>query len=40
MKAVILEKVNAPLVIRNVELTPLKVGQVLVKVIISGLCAT
>ena len=38
MRASILEKINAPLAIREVELTPLKVGQVKVKVIISGLC--
>lgn len=38
MKAAILEKINAPLVIRDVELTPLKVGQVKVKVLVSGLC--
>lgn len=38
MKAAILEKIDSPLVIKNVELTPLKVGQVLVKVIMSGLC--
>ncbi len=38
MKAVVLEKLNAPLVIRDVGLTDLKVGQVLVKVLASGLC--
>ena len=38
MKAAILEQIDAPLVIRDVELTELKVGQVLVKVLVSGLC--
>jgi S-(hydroxymethyl)glutathione dehydrogenase/alcohol dehydrogenase len=38
MKAVILEKINEPLVVKNIELTELKVGQVLVKVLVSGLC--
>ncbi len=38
MKAAILEKINAPLTIRELEPTPLKVGQVYVKVLASGLC--
>ena len=38
MKAAILEKINHPLAIRDVELTPLKVGQVKVKILMSGLC--
>ena len=38
MKAVVLEKIDAPLAIRDVELTELKFGQVLVKVLVSGLC--
>ena len=38
MKAAILEKIDAPLVIREVDLTPLKFGQVLVKILVSGLC--
>lgn len=38
MKAAILEEIDAPLAIREVELTDLKVGQVLVKVLVSGLC--
>tara|TARA_S200002703_G_scaffold91620_1_gene79118 strand:+ start:6439 stop:7452 length:1014 start_codon:yes stop_codon:yes gene_type:complete len=38
MKAAVLEKINTPLGIRNVELTDLQVGQVLIKVIVSGLC--
>ena len=38
MKAVVLEKIDAPLSVKEVELTELKVGQVLVKVLVSGLC--
>ncbi len=38
MKAAILEKIDAPLAVRDVELTALKFGQVLVKVLVSGLC--
>ena len=38
MKAAVLEQIDAPLVVRDVELTELKVGQVLVKVLVSGLC--
>ena len=38
MKAAILEKIDAPLAVRDVELTELKFGQVLVKVLVSGLC--
>jgi len=38
MKAVVLRELNAPLSIEDVELTPLQVGQVLVKVCVSGLC--
>ena len=38
MKAAVLEKINAPLAIREVIPTDLKVGQVLVKVLASGLC--
>ena len=38
MKAAVLEAINEPLQIREVGLTPLKTGQVLVKVLISGLC--
>ncbi len=38
MKAAILEKIDAPLTVRDVELTELKFGQVLVKVLVSGLC--
>jgi Zn-dependent alcohol dehydrogenase len=38
MKAAVLEKIDAPLAIKDVELTELKIGQVLVKVLVSGLC--
>jgi S-(hydroxymethyl)glutathione dehydrogenase / alcohol dehydrogenase len=38
MKAAVLVEIDKPLEIKNVELTELKVGQVLVKVIVSGLC--
>jgi S-(hydroxymethyl)glutathione dehydrogenase/alcohol dehydrogenase len=38
MRAAVLERINSPVAIREVELTPLKVGQVLVKISISGLC--
>ena len=38
MKAAILREINAPLSIENVGLTPLDYGQVLVKVLVSGLC--
>ena len=33
MKAVVLEQIDSPLVVKDVELTPLSVGQVLVKVL-------
>ena len=38
MKAAILTEIDAPLKIKNIELTDLKTGQVLVKIIKSGLC--
>lgn len=38
MKAAILETIDAPLVVAEVGLTPLSVGQVLVKVLVSGIC--
>lgn len=38
MKAAVLEQIDAPLAIKDVELTELKVGQVLVKILVSGLC--
>ena len=37
-KAAILEKINQPLVVGNVESNELEVGQVLVRVVMSGLC--
>ena len=37
-KAVILEEINKPLNVASVETTDLKIGQVLVKVLVSGLC--
>jgi S-(hydroxymethyl)glutathione dehydrogenase/alcohol dehydrogenase len=40
IKAAVLEKLNSPLVIREVKLTELKIGQVLVKVILSGICGS
>lgn len=38
MKAAVLVEIDKPLAIKDVELTELKVGQVLVKVLVSGLC--
>ena len=38
MKAAVLEKIDAPLSVREVGLTELSVGQVLVEVLVSGLC--
>lgn len=38
MKAAVLEEVNGPLVVAEVRLTPLGIGQVLVKVLVSGIC--
>lgn len=38
MKAAILETINGPLVIADVELSDLAFGQVLVKVLVSGIC--
>lgn len=40
MKAAVLEKLDSPLSIKNVELTDLQFGQVLVKVLVSGLCGS
>lgn len=40
MKAAVLEELNAPLALRDFELTSLDVGQVLVKVLVSGLCGS
>tara|TARA_Y100000310_G_scaffold108182_1_gene106622 strand:- start:402 stop:1436 length:1035 start_codon:yes stop_codon:yes gene_type:complete len=38
VKAAVLERLNSPLSVKEIELTPLQVGQVLVKVLTSGLC--
>ena len=38
MKAAVLEKINSPLTVGEVELTDLQVGQVLVKILVSGIC--
>jgi S-(hydroxymethyl)glutathione dehydrogenase/alcohol dehydrogenase len=38
MKAAILEKINSPLTVGDVALTELSFGQVLVKVLVSGIC--
>jgi S-(hydroxymethyl)glutathione dehydrogenase/alcohol dehydrogenase len=38
MKASVLVEIDKPLAIKDVELTELKVGQVLVKILMSGLC--
>lgn len=38
MKAAVLETINAPLVVANVELGELSRGQVLVKILVSGIC--
>lgn len=40
MKAAVLVELNSDLKVANVELTPLKVGQVLVKVLVSGICGS
>lgn len=40
MKAAVLETIDGPLVVAEVELTPLQVGQVLVKVLVSGICGS
>lgn len=40
MKAAVLETINAPLVVTEVGLTPLSRGQVLVKVLMSGICGS
>lgn len=38
MKAAVLEEINGPLTVADVELGELSVGQVLVKVLVSGIC--
>ena len=40
MKAAVLEAINQPLVLRDVGTTALRVGQVLVKVLVSGICGS
>jgi S-(hydroxymethyl)glutathione dehydrogenase/alcohol dehydrogenase len=40
MKAAVLEEINAPLTIADVELGDLSFGQVLVKVLVSGICGS
>ena len=40
MRAAVVVKVDAPVEIHDVELTPLQVGQVKVRVIVSGLCGS
>lgn len=40
MKAAVLETINGPLTVAEVELTPLAFGQVLVKVLVSGICGS
>ena len=40
MKAVILETINAPLVVGEVELGDLTLGQILVKNVVSGICGS
>lgn len=40
LKAAILETLNSPLAIRELSLTELDIGQVLVKVIVSGICGS
>ena len=38
MKAAVLEKIDAPLSVRDVKPTDLKIGQVLLRVLVRGLC--
>jgi len=38
MRAAVLEKLNSPLAVRDIGLTPLQTGQVLVRNLVSGLC--
>ena len=40
MKAAILEELNKPLVLRELKLIPLTVGQVLVRILVSGICGS
>jgi threonine dehydrogenase-like Zn-dependent dehydrogenase len=38
VKAAVLEKINAPLTVADVELGELSLGQVLVRILVSGIC--
>jgi len=40
IKAAVLEKLNSPLTIRDLEITELKIGQVLIRVLVSGICGS
>jgi S-(hydroxymethyl)glutathione dehydrogenase/alcohol dehydrogenase len=40
LKAAVLETINKPLSVKNVKTTPLQVGQVLVRVLVSGICGS
>ena len=40
MRAALLTSLNSPLIISELDLTPLKTGQVLVRVLMSGICGT
>jgi S-(hydroxymethyl)glutathione dehydrogenase/alcohol dehydrogenase len=40
LKAAVLEAINKPLALKNVETSPLELGQVLVRVLVSGLCGS
>ena len=40
LKAAVLEELNKPLALRDVELTPLTIGQVLVRILVSGICGS
>ena len=40
LKAAVLEELNQPLTLRDVELTPLGIGQVLVRILVSGICGS
>jgi Zn-dependent alcohol dehydrogenase len=40
MKAAVLEEINAPLTVTDIELSALSFGQVLVKVLVSGICGS
>ena len=40
LKAAVLEELNKPLALRDVELTPLNIGQVLVRILVSGICGS